>query len=436
MNLFKLMQGIRAMAQAGKIDFPGAVKYLTDLGVEMNGIVHQALKNVFKEGKARDPEFGNVVQKLQIDDQGIPFNPNTLKSTVEKRGVENLFENKSKTFADELAEGEGVETFETILPTKKVPKNIKYGQLDYDRIAAHEDIDVELIRGKTWDEIRAIVAAIRDKADGGRIGFQVGGLSSQAQSIYDAWIAAGHTEADVLDYLTSRGLYGGEEATGIETIVNTAPNIGGGGGEASENLGYGKWGNLDKSTKKTVMRDVWSDELQTAIPQPVDIYQDSGNLWKTWEGGNPTHAGLDKVQPFIGNLMSNFLGIEDEGYQEGDIMGTYSDYNRHWSPNYKDLTFIQKWKADNQRNKELKDMQNKIEMRNAAIAAQAAAAKAQAEKTAAGIGPITGHGQAIDPGHVRDIGGGFHEYKDPGTAASYEGSFKDGGLASMFTRRR
>ena len=76
------------MAQAGKIDFPGAVKYLTDLGVKMDGIVHQALKNVFKEGKARDPEFGNVVKKLPIDDQGIPFNLKTLKSTKEKRGIE------------------------------------------------------------------------------------------------------------------------------------------------------------------------------------------------------------------------------------------------------------------------------------------------------------------------------------------------------------
>ena len=78
MNLFRIMQSIRGWAQAGKIDFPGAVKYLTDLGVKMDGIVHQALKNVFKEGKARDPEFGNVVQKLPIDDQGIPFNPNNV----------------------------------------------------------------------------------------------------------------------------------------------------------------------------------------------------------------------------------------------------------------------------------------------------------------------------------------------------------------------
>jgi hypothetical protein len=84
----------------------------------------------------------------------------------------------------------------------------------------------------------------RNKADGGRIGFEVGGLSSQAQGIYDSWIAAGHTEEDVLAYLTSQGLYGAEEPTGIQTIVNTQPIItqggggGGNGGGGDEDSGY------------------------------------------------------------------------------------------------------------------------------------------------------------------------------------------------------
>jgi hypothetical protein len=72
MNLFRIMQSIRGWAQAGKIDFPGAVKYLTDLGVKMDGIVHQALKNVFKEGKARDPDFGNVVKDFQLMIKAFP----------------------------------------------------------------------------------------------------------------------------------------------------------------------------------------------------------------------------------------------------------------------------------------------------------------------------------------------------------------------------
>jgi len=58
---------------------------------------------------------------------------------------------------------------------------------------------------------------------------------------------------------------------------------------------------------------------------------------------------------------------------------------------------------------------------------QKKAATEQAAKTAAGIGPTTGQGGAIDPGDVRDIGGGFHEYTDSATAAGYEGSFDKGG---------
>ena len=172
MNLFKIMQSIRGWAQAGKIDFPGAVKYLTDLGVKLDGIVHQALKNVFKEGKARDPEFGNEVEKLQIDEQGIPFNPKTIKSIPEKRGintsvVEDFSEadkdiafiqegiddlNKAEREADLISEGlvkgknkEGVETlFEEV---KVSPKEVKYGKPNYELIAEREGIDVELIKG-------------------------------------------------------------------------------------------------------------------------------------------------------------------------------------------------------------------------------------------------------------------------------------------------
>ena len=178
MNLFRIMQSIRGWAQAGKIDFPGAVKYLTDLGVKMDGIVHQALKNVFKEGKARDPDFGNVVKDFPIDDAGIPFNPNTLKSTAEKRGVENLFKEKSiadkmsdiKTTSSEL--DDAMKEYENIYKPKKEPK---YGKLNYDKIAKLEGVDVEEIRGKSFREIIEYLAAVRDKADGGRVGFKKGG---------------------------------------------------------------------------------------------------------------------------------------------------------------------------------------------------------------------------------------------------------------------
>jgi len=70
--------------------------------------------------------------------------------------------------------------------------------------------------------------------DGGRIGYDAGGLTGQAKNIYDSWIDAGHSEEDVLAYLQSRGLYNPEDV-GITSIVNTQQPIipGGGGGDGS-----------------------------------------------------------------------------------------------------------------------------------------------------------------------------------------------------------
>ena len=244
MNLFRIMQSIRGWAQAGKIDFPGAVKYLTDLGIKMDGIVHQALKNVFKEGKARDPEFGNVVQKLPIDDQGIPFNPKTLKSTAEKRGIRGTSEadkdiafiqegiddlNKAEREADLVSKSEGIEN----LFDEKLPKVKMGSRMNYEKIAELEGIDVELIRGKNWSEIRAIIAAVRDKADGGRVGFQEGGwaddLTGQGLALYNSMTAGGHSDETIQDTLIELGYWtpDGDATETVESIVGTDTAQGG-----------------------------------------------------------------------------------------------------------------------------------------------------------------------------------------------------------------
>ena len=59
---------------------------------------------------------------------------------------------------------------------------------------------------------------------GGRVGYDIGGLTGQAKNIYDSWISAGHSEADVLAYLESRGLYNPQDV-GITSIVNTQKPI-------------------------------------------------------------------------------------------------------------------------------------------------------------------------------------------------------------------
>jgi len=105
--------------------------------------------------------------------------------------------------------------------------------MNYEKIADLEGIDVELIRGKNWSEIRAILAAVRDKADGGRVGFVEGGwaddLTGQGLSIYNSMTAGGHGDEAIQNTLKELGYWPIPGATGIETIVNTGLDQGGGG---------------------------------------------------------------------------------------------------------------------------------------------------------------------------------------------------------------
>jgi len=276
----------------------------------------------------------------------------------------------------------------------------------------------------------------RKKADGGRIGFEVGGLSEQAQSIYDSWISAGHSEEDVLAYLTAQGMYGDQEAEGIETIVNTAPAIGGGGGDGQ--TGFGLFGDLDKSSKKTVMLDRWSEELGTAIPQPTDIYQNSSGMWKTYDNLNPYHGGIN-AKPLIGGILESVMGIDQDPtkFKEGQIMGTFNKWDRPWAPDYKNLSFIQKMKTDHQRNKDLKDMQNKITADR--IAKEEAAKNIQIMEQMkinnatqpTSTGGMT-YNQIVD-NMVQDRSP--ERRGRPGGIGGKE-LMADGGLATMFERRR
>ena len=202
MNILKLIQAMRPYIQRGDMTYDLAVKYLKERGVQFDGIVKKALDNMFKKIKARDPVFDKSVTKMPIDDAGTPFNPNTLKSTTEKRGVENLFQE-----------------------TKKV--NIPADKLNHQMIADQAGIDVELIKGKDWVEILEVLKGL-GKADGGRIGYDIGGLTGQAKNIYDSWISAGHSSQDALDYLASRGMYetgGGGGGDGLQSIINTQQSI-------------------------------------------------------------------------------------------------------------------------------------------------------------------------------------------------------------------
>ena len=265
------------------------------------------------------------------------------------------------------------------------------------------------------------------KADGGRIGFEVGGLSSRAQSIYDSWIAAGHTEEDVLAYLISQGLYGDQEATGIETIVNTAPTVGGDG----DFKGGGKWGNLDLSKSKTFNKNVFKTVGPVKGWDMTEIegfYDPTQGNWKTWEGKNIEHGGYFTGEP-----------------KEGDIEGTPIDWSSipmgAWGLGMKAFKGIQnawqKKQAEGILEAAAERQAKAIELHEAKQAQKAADAAAGAFTNTVQLDPGGGGGPG-SPGswHGQTAAKERQGQQVAGPGFGQGAYFDKGGLATMFQRRR
>ena len=90
----------------------------------------------------------------------------------------------------------------------------------------------------------------------------------------------------------------------------------------------GAFGNLDKTRTKTVVRDVYDEELGDFIPTELTGYYNPklGNF-QTFEGKNLTPAFSNTgMRPGIVDLGLNLLGIENKtigGYVPGSIRGIY-----------------------------------------------------------------------------------------------------------------
>ena len=220
-----------------------------------------------------------------------------------------------------------------------------------------------------------------------------------------------------------------------------AEAVGGGGG------GGGIFENLDKSNTKMFDKNVFSMDMaapgapMTASFKPDQVkgyYNSALGQYQTWDGKNINHLGLNIKPLFAGMLES--MGVDgknkyglDFKHRLGSTEGTFSKgwdsgidkIKEGWEEEkkkFKNIGVFKKWR-ENQAIKKEERLQQEIAADNLK-AAQASAAAQQAAKT----GPARSHtGEAIASGDLRDIGGGFHEYKDSGTASKYEGSFAQGG---------
>ena len=103
--------------------------------------------------------------------------------------------------------------------------------------------------------------------DGGRVGLFMGGpaLEGQALQIYNSMNAYGFTDQEIADALSARGLYGAESSgttqpAEITGIINEQIQ----GGRDDNQTGFGDFGNLDPTTEKTFVKDVYTIDKNAA----------------------------------------------------------------------------------------------------------------------------------------------------------------------------
>jgi hypothetical protein len=500
MNYFKILEGLTKLVKSGQIkSIDEALAMLQRGGAKIDGILRQGVINIFKKGKARDPDFGTNVTKMSIDDAGIPFNPKTLKSTTEKRGVENLFKKKADDvpwkettapfnpkaaqFYDEIVE-------ESTALAKRTGKDV--------RSLIEERIGYKFTGNESMKEIIDIVEAKFFKADGGRIGYGIGGLTGQAKNIYDSWISAGHSSQDALDYLSSRGMYETGDG-GVESIINTQqsiiPGAGGSGGmgiqtpigqnisnfqnaintrqnrlndpnkiaEFAYSMGMPKQASVNELLARG-MRGPRDTTLMSNIPFGIsgliskalpDMYGDmtlaDQITTQAYMGYTDPNTNMGNKDPFGINVRSMFGNYAEKAAEIVDTLnakalrndGYLSDYDKQRLNHYRNVTQTKQSAAADLGLIEIAK-QEKAKQEAAKAAAQLAAVSELTGNVQTGGGKgIASSGVASGSVDPSGMGGGSMQAKSSG---AQDTDRDDGGwgwahggpvgLATMFTRRR
>jgi hypothetical protein len=324
------------------------------------------------------------------------------------------------------------------------------GGIDYE--AAELFIGKKLKGDETIDELIKMVITEK-KAEGGRVGLFMGGdpLTGQALQIYNSMKNYNFSDQEIADALSARGLYtaaGSGTTTQPEQVTGIInQQIQTGGGRDNNKTGFGKFGNLDPTTEKTFIKDVYTidknakpGEPMTGSFKPTEVTGylnvNTGN-YQTLEGKNINHAGINFKPAIVGILEA--LGFGEKNltglpYKEGQIAGTFTDKKLS---DFNPLNIFKKQQATiadiNAMNKKAVD-----ELR-AKQAAEEAAKRAATERAiisgganigGGGGGNITTRAGTFAPGDYSDVAGTL---ADPREKMDF---YKDGGLATMFTRRR
>ena len=417
----------------------------------VSGGALKGLMNLFKGGKDKIDDIieTKATEKIGFRSRDdIPLSTySEMKGPIKLSDMENIPEDQLKKILRTQELGLYEETPELLKAanllerfTKKVGgKRV----IDYER--AEAILGIKLKGNETLDDLFKIefeTRPVEKMKEGGRVGLFMGGdpLTGQALQIYNSMKNYNFTDQEIADALSARGLYksGVTELTvPPEGIIGEQLKQGGGDGPKGD---FGLFGDLLKDTEKTFTKNVYTEigpGKFDFVPTEVTGYKNvkTGN-YQTEAGKNINHLGLE-VPTIAGMLFDKNFG---KGPQVGDIEGTFTKgipTNIFKNP----FGMFQKQQATL---KEIQDMNKKAvdDLRAKQAAEKAAKEAARAAEMARynitsgsdfGGGTPGGGGGNVRTSGGDVYGGSAYGYNEAAEKTDY---FKDGGLATMFTRRR
>jgi hypothetical protein len=284
-------------------------------------------------------------------------------------------------------------------------------------------------------------------ADGGRVGFDLGGLTGPAKSIYDSMMAAGYfTEDEIRNAIIGAGyeIPGASQPEQVTGIINQQLQTGGGDNDGQ--TGFGKFGNLDPTTEKEVTVNFYDEEYGDFVPTKTKVYQNTkSGLYQTIDGKNAFPAFSNKGQAFgLFGLAAQALGGKPDtvgGYVPGSIQGKYDGIGDMFSNIKNPFNIFKKQQAtladiNAMNQKAIKDMQAKKAAEEAAKEAAIAAEMAKYNITSGsdfGGGVPGGGGGNVRTSGGDVYGGAAYGYNEAAEKTDY---YRDGGLATMFKEKR
>ena len=317
--------------------------------------------------------------------------------------------------------------------------------IDYER--AEAILGVPLKGDETINDLFKIefeTRPVEKMADGGRVGLFMGGpaLEGQALQIYNSMNAYGFSDQEIADALSARGLYtpGGttqpEQVTGI---INQQINQDRDDGPKGD---FGLFGDLLKDTEKTFTKNVYTEigpGKFDFVPTQVTGYKNvkTGN-YQTEAGKNINHLGLE-IPTIAGMLFDKNFG---KGPQVGDIEGTFTKGipagTKNFFSNPFNLFKRQQTTIGTQNAATAEAIRKAEEARKIAEAAELARIENERRsKIGAQLQAASEAGGGYQPTtRAQNVSRTASRRTDKGIGQGGVYGLADGGLATMFTRRR